>query len=205
MVGNFYPPSKIHIDVDFLGTLPEQEIYSGIGEMLHYFFINGRESFDYISNCYLDRDKLKEIIYESLLIKKNMVEKDEFDRKERKVFNYGHTFGHAIETITDYKIPHGIAVCYGMSISNYVSYRFNYISRKEMEEMEDILKPIYSFIDLPHFDLYRYMNLLKKDKKNMDGNIGLILTKGLGHMFINQTDPNSVTDIINEKINQLFK
>ena len=203
LVGNFYPPSKIIIDSNFLKTLPEKQIMSGIGEMTHYFLIDGRNGFDYIKRNHNKFDNLDEITYKSLMIKKRMVEIDEFDQRERKIFNYGHSFGHAIETITNYEIPHGIAVSYGMSISNYVSYKLGHLSFDEYLEMESLLKKIYSYIDLPKFDIDQYIEILKKDKKNVGSDLGLILTKGMGNMFLKQVSVDIVYDIINYKVKEL--
>ena len=199
LVGNFYPPNNIIIDINFLKTLPDKEIISGIGEMCHYFLIDGRESFDYFKNSEVGID----LIYKSLMIKKKMVEIDEFDRKERKIFNYGHTFGHAIESITNYKIPHGVAVSYGMSISNYVSMKLDYITSEEFYEMDLVLKKIYSTIRLPKLDMGEYMSILKSDKKNEGNKLGLILTRGLGEMFLKQIDPDDIKNYIKEHIYKL--
>tara|TARA_R110000772_G_scaffold20466_1_gene56651 strand:+ start:13268 stop:14314 length:1047 start_codon:yes stop_codon:yes gene_type:complete len=203
LVGNFYPPSKIIIDSNFLIGLPEKQMISGIGEMTHYFLIDGKDSFDYINRNHNDFTNLDETTHRSLMIKKRMVEIDEFDQKERKIFNYGHSFGHAIETITNYEIPHGIAVSYGMSISNYVSYKLGYLSFDEYLEMESLLKKIYSYIDLAKFDIDEYIEILKKDKKNVGSDLGLILTKGMGNMFLEQISVDRVYDFINYKIKEL--
>ena len=192
VVGNFYPPSKVIIDTQLLSSLPESQIKSGIGEMSHYFFIDGRKSFEYFKNNFKN-PYYSEMIYRSLMIKKKMIEIDEFDQKERKVFNYGHTFGHAIESITNYNIPHGVSVSYGMMISNFVSYKLGYINKGEMEEMNEVLYQINGK-NLPEFDFDYYISLLKKDKKNIGHNLGLVLTKGIGEMFLKQIDPNE--DII---------
>ena len=137
------------------------------------------------------------------MIKKKMIEIDEFDQKERKIFNYGHTFGHAIETMTNYKVPHGIAVCYGMSIANYVSLKLGYINMDQFNEMESVLFPIYSYMKLPKFGLGKYIEVLKKDKKNIGDNLGLVLTKGLGNMFLEQTPVDKVYDHIKYYISLL--
>lgn len=200
LVGNFYPPIKVVIDIDFIDTLPKIQLMSGIGEMCHYFLIDGRDSYEYFKNNYMDKLMILDIIHKSLSIKKKMIELDEFDKKERKIFNYGHSFGHAIESITNYDVPHGIAVCHGMSISNYVSMKLNYLSEIEYNEMEDLLKDIYTCVPLPKFDIDDYIELLKKDKKNIGEDLGLILTKGFGNMFLEQVSVNKVYKFIKEKI-----
>ena len=113
LVGNFYPPSDIFVDVTFLNSLTIDDIKSGIGEMLHYYLYAASPLFDELIREFpviiRDRALLIKFIRESLKIKKSVIEIDEFDRGERNKFNYGHTFGHAIESATDYIIKHGQA------------------------------------------------------------------------------------------------
>ena len=192
-IGNFYPPNKIIIDTDFLDTLPKLQIYSGLGEMGHYFFIDGRESFEFFKGQ-LDNPDYSLLISKSLEIKKKMIELDEFDNGPRRIFNYGHSFGHAIESITKYDIPHGIAVSVGMDISNYFSYMLGYITLDEYLEMKSVLSKIYKVKELPIIKVDDMITSLKKDKKNVRDKLGLILTRGIGDMFLEQvsSDGNSI-------------
>ncbi len=112
-----------------------------------------------------------------------MIEIDEFDKNERQIFNYGHTFAHAIETITDYEIPHGIAVAFGMDIANYISMKFCYTTEYFYKETHDFLKIIYDGYSLSCIELNEYLKILSKDKKNKGNELGLILTHGYGSVF----------------------
>jgi 3-dehydroquinate synthase len=199
-LGGFYPPHEIIIDTNFLKTLPELQVYSGIGEMAHYFFIEGRGSFDFFRDHLFRMGQLdvKSLIEHSLEIKKRMIEIDEFDVGPRRVFNYGHSFGHAIESITNYDIPHGVAVSYGMDIANYVSMKMGYITKQEYDEMYNVLKRIHKIKELPHIELDDMMESLSKDKKNVGTNLGLILTKGLGNMFLEQVSPDIIKPILKD-------
>jgi 3-dehydroquinate synthase len=195
-LGNFYPPLRIFIYTKFLDSLIERDIRSGIGEMAHYFFVSGDSDVDYFEKEYAiainDRSNLKKLIAASLSIKKRYIEKDEFDQRERIVFNYGHTFGHAIEGITNYGIPHGVAVSFGMDMANYISYKKGYISKEYLQRARKIFRDIchgYSIIDIRLQDL---INAMGKDKKNKNGKLGLILTKGWGNMFRDFTEPDEV-------------
>jgi 3-dehydroquinate synthase len=199
-LGNFYPPTKIVIDTNFLKTLPKIQIDSGIGEMSHYFFIDGLESFNFYKNYNLSFG-LKDLIKKSLNIKKTMVELDEFDNGPRKVFNYGHTFGHSIESVTNYNVPHGIAVSYGMDIANFFSLKKGYISLKEYVEMKNVLNKIILNNKLPNIDINMMVKSLSKDKKNIGENIGLILTKGVGNMFLEQNNISFVRKYLKEYFN----
>ena len=194
-LGNFYPPSEIFIDINFLKTLSNSEIASGVGEMSHYFFIKGGSYYKYFITNYnkclnLDLKSCELMIGKSLMIKKQFIEKDEFDTNVRLILNYGHTFGHAIESLTNYKMPHGIAVAHGMNLSNYLSMKKNYISQETFFKMRNLLKSIYINNPIHNINIEKYINFLKKDKKNINKNIRCILTKGVGEMFIDEIKIN---------------
>ncbi len=186
LVGTFNPPSEIYIYLGFLKTLGKSEIKSGIGEMLHYFFNDGINLANSISEQYKSLlenvDLLAYFINNSLRIKKRIIEIDEFDTEIRHIFNYGHTFGHAIESITNYEIPHGQAISIGMDIANFISYKKQMISIEVFNQMHQILQK-----NMPHFELSKenidiYLTSLSKDKKNKGNRLGCILTFGPGKM-----------------------
>jgi 3-dehydroquinate synthase len=139
------------------------------------------------------------------LIKKEYIEIDEFDKGPRIVFNYGHSFGHAIESIKKYTIPHGISVSIGMDMANYVSFCKGYISETHFLETQKILKSIWSGFDLLDLDTDLMMSFLKKDKKNEYGKIGLILTRGYGDMFKELVDPSDLFNYINNYKSEYIK
>jgi 3-dehydroquinate synthase len=186
-LGNFYPPEKIIIDIHFLTTLNEIDIRSGMGEMIHFYLVSGEDDFDMINSNYdlalKDYSVLKKLISHSLQIKKKIIEIDEFDKKERLIFNYGHSFGHAIESLTGYRIPHGIAVSYGMDIANYISVKLGYISEKLQLKIQKLLKKNWGDTCLGEIDIQTFVTYLQKDKKNTGSKIRVILTKGAGKMF----------------------
>ena len=184
LLGTFNPPSEIFIYAGFLNTLSESEIRSGIGEMLHYYFTEGislaQEVSDKFYELLTNRNILLYFISNSLRIKKNIIEIDEFDTSIRHIFNYGHTFGHALEAITDYSIPHGQAISLGMDLANYISLQKQMISKVQFDEMHAILvKNIPSFTFTKN-NLDCYINALTKDKKNKGNKLGCILTYGAG-------------------------
>ena len=174
LLGGFHPPKKILIWNGFLKTLEDKDIKSGIGEMLHYFLLNHK--LDISEKLVNDEDvvgNINQYIHESLSIKKKIIEKDEFDKGERNLFNYGHTFGHAIETLSGYEINHGQAVTMGMIIANRISLRNNMISKEFHDKLFDILnknKPDYRINSIDE-----YISCLKKDKKNVNDELTCIL------------------------------
>lgn len=186
LLGGFYPPVKIFMDLKFLESLPVDEIKSGIGEILHFYFVDGNELLEGLMQNYnrllTSPMELEKYIIKSLKIKKKMIEIDEFDKNKRNIFNYGHTFGHAIETITAYGINHGQAVTIGMDMANYISLNIGLLSKTSFESMHKILAvnfPSFYF----HDDMVGgYLKALSKDKKNIGNNLVCILSSGKGAM-----------------------
>lgn len=191
-IGGFYPPNKIYINPHFIETLTEGEMKSGLGEMLHYYVVSGKEDFDFYKENYLlafsDKVVLAQLIERSLQIKKRYIEVDEFDRNVRQVFNYGHSFGHAIESLTHYKVPHGVAVSYGMDMANYISVKLGLIPKKIRDEIREIVVHYWAGFPINHIDIDVFINALSKDKKNVGTKLGLILNKGYGQIFKNVMD-----------------
>lgn len=187
LLGNFYPPLRIVNSEAFLATLSDDEIRSGIGEILHYYLIADSPLTERLVREYplllSDRARLRDFILESLAIKKRTIEIDEFDRKERRVFNYGHTFGHALETVSGYSVPHGQAVTRGMDVANYLSMRLGHLAEAEYAAMRDVLDVNLPDQLVPEGRMDDYMVALSRDKKNRTGELGCILTQGRGRMF----------------------
>lgn len=189
-LGTFHPPRRIYVDPVFLTTLGRQEIQSGLGEILHYYVY---ENSDYLEDFvqryedfFNDPVQLLTHIAESLKIKRNVIEKDEFDRGERRKFNYGHTFGHALEAVTDFRILHGLAVTLGMEIANTLSLNRGLLSAAEFERLSAIFRrnfPEVEGIEIPMDD---YLKALKKDKKNTDGDLTCILNAGQASLQVSK-------------------
>ena len=197
-VGGFYPPNEIYVDPKFLKSLPLKELKSGLGEMAHYFVVAGVEDFERFKSDYskalVDEVFLKGLIARSLEIKKSYIEIDEYDKNERQVFNYGHSFGHAIESLTSYNIPHGIAVSFGMDMSNFISMKKGYISFEIRRNSRELFEKIWDGYSnqVKNLNIEKYLNALSKDKKNEGALLGLILNKGYGKVFKDFTKNDAV-------------
>jgi 3-dehydroquinate synthase len=194
-IGTFFPPKKVIIDINFLKTLNKNQILSGMGEMLHYYVINKNNLNFFIKNYLLavnNKKILIKIIKKSLLIKKKFIENDEFDAKNRKLLNYGHTFGHAIEAYTNFKIPHGVAVAKGIGLANFISYKKGIINKKNKEKIDNIIKIVTKNYSIKKFNIKKFINYLKKDKKYKKGSVDLILLK------------NNKLEICNQKFDKNF-
>ena len=186
-VGGFYPPNNIYIDLNFLDTLNYADLQSGLGEMSHYFVVSSEKDFKKYKQNYTsalsNRTVLANMISRSLAIKKSYIEIDEFDQNQRQVFNYGHSFGHAIESLTNYAVPHGIAVSFGMDMANYFSVKMGLLKPQIREEIRELLQQIWEGYDIRHLDVPQFSSALAKDKKNVGQELRLILCKGYGEVF----------------------
>ena len=191
-IGGFYPPREVYIDMNFLHTLHDREMKSGLGEMLHYYIVGGEKDFTFFEanakKSMADKDVLSELVYRSLEIKKSYIEIDEYDRNERQIFNYGHSFGHAIESITDYSVPHGIAVSHGIDIANYVAVKKGILNNETRDRVRKVTEIFWMFDDLKEVTVERLVDALKKDKKNKGNKLGIILCSDYGKLAKHMID-----------------
>lgn len=182
ILGTFNPPDEIFICGEFLDTLEEKDILSGIGEMIKVHAIDSAISFDAISRDYdklrVDRAVLAEYIYSSLAIKKRYIEEDEFDKNVRNIFNYGHSFGHAIEAATNFGVPHGIAVTIGMDMANRIAAIRGLLPEAHYRRMHSMLQKNFNIYKLTPIPLEPFLSALMKDKKNTLNKLGLIFPTG---------------------------
>lgn len=182
ILGTFNPPTRIVIDPTFLDTLDPVDVRSGIGEIIKVHAIAGPATYDRLvgefADLSRDRTVLARFMREALLIKQRFIEEDEFDKGIRNIFNYGHSFGHAIEAATEFGVPHGIAVTMGMAIANHVSAARGLTSRANRDRMGGILATnIGEFTHYP-VPLDKMLTALTKDKKNTSTHLVVILPVG---------------------------
>lgn len=182
ILGTFNPPQSINIFTTFLSTLDKQEIYSGVGEMIKVHAIDGGEAFDRLASDYddilADNALMAEYIHSALLIKRRFIEVDEFDQGVRNVFNYGHSFGHAIEAATDFGVPHGIAVTMGMELANHMAVLRGLTDMSHYLRMQPVIVKNYvshAATPIPRDDM---LSALMKDKKNTSDKLVLIMPVG---------------------------
>lgn len=179
VLGTFTPPTDIAINVGVLATLELHDTRSGVGEMLKVHAIEGPTSFDRIAADYdrlfADEAVMARYIHQSLKIKQGIIEADEFDRGSRNVMNYGHSFGHAIESATEFAVPHGIAVTIGMDMANYVAARAGLAPLAHFARMHDTLaRNAQDFAQTP-VPLEAFLSAIGKDKKNTNDMLNLVL------------------------------
>ncbi len=171
ILGTFTPPERVVVDVRFLDTLDERDVRSGLGEMLKVHAIEGPAAFDEIAAAYptlfADKAAMQRFVRRALEIKKRYIEEDEFDRGPRNVFNYGHTFGHAIEAATGFAVPHGIAVTLGMDMANFVAARLGVGTESHFARMHPVLARNFRGFERHPVPLAPFLAAIAKDKKNL--------------------------------------
>jgi len=182
VVGTFFPPLEVHIYSGWLKTSKKTDYLSGLGESAKLHLMGGAgatRKFQAALPALLNRNlkAVKPIIYNSLLIKKGYIEKDEFDRGRRNLLNYGHCFGHALETATNYRIPHGLAVVLGMILANRVA-----VTREPLKEAtagrisRDILMPIsHKQIKQNKIKAKQVIKAMMQDKKRVGDGLPLVM------------------------------
>lgn len=189
-LGTFYPPKQVLITSEVLKTLTEQEINSGLCEAIKLAMIVGDHELEKMEKQLSStaEDKYLMIVQQALSLKKVFIEEDEFDKGRRNLLNFGHTFGHAFESASNYEIPHGIAIGWGIIAAHLLSIELGYISHKDSQKQINLLLPLVgcSQKSLTNLSANRIMECFKTDKKNEQNNIGFILTKGNGKIFISQ-------------------
>ncbi len=186
LLGTFYPPDELHICPEFFMSLSERDFKSGLGEVVKFNIMKGEDGLCSIESdieklLSRDHDTVNKYVRSSLEFKKPFIEADEFDKKERILLNFAHTFGHAIEVITDYKIPHGTAVAIGMIMADSVSLKRGYITPDVEERARKVLLKVID-IDkaLLNVPLEDYIAAMRKDKKQIGDSLTTVLISGYG-------------------------
>lgn len=179
-IGCFHSPSAVYVNTRYLETLPKNEFINGIGEMKKHFIIDG---------SLLNGDPL--FIRESLMVKKKIIEQDYFGLGIRKILNYGHTFGHALEGYTNNKFSHGKAVLWGMNVANTISHRLKILSSTSYLKLQEYIKAEH--IDI---DSERLMEFIKRDKKIMGDFIDLIIPYEIGDVRVERMKVKTVGQLL---------
>ncbi|NUM34556.1 MAG: 3-dehydroquinate synthase [Candidatus Brocadiae bacterium] len=182
LLGTFYPPSKIHIYPEFLNTLTKVDYYSGVGEMAKLHIIKGKEDTKIFINSLpkiaeIDGLTVLERTQNCLKIKKSYIEDDEFDTGKRNMLNYGHCFGHAIESATDFAISHGQAVVVGMIIANKAAKKQGFLSEENEHFIrQNVLLPsLKTNLSKINIDVEKTILAMDKDKKNLGAGLTLVM------------------------------
>lgn len=199
-IGVINVPKMVIIDTDFLSTLPQNEMRSGLAEMLKHGLIFDKnywnEFKDLSEKDFADFDRL---IHRSVEIKNEIVKQDPTENGIRKALNFGHTLGHAIESYfleneNKKTLLHGEAIAVGMILESFISNKLNLITKEELAEIKYIISDLFEKINIEANDIKPIMELLIHDKKNEYGKIQFALLKNIGNFSVNQTVENSLIE-----------
>jgi len=210
LMGAFHQPLAVLADPDVLSTLPDREFRSGLFESMKYGVIRNRQIFDLLEthrDALLRRDPelLAQLIVECVKVKADVVSADERENGERKILNFGHTVGHALESATNYKhFLHGEAVGWGMIAAAVIGES---IGVTESDTAQRIIAMVLAYGSLPTVDVgtRRILKLLQSDKKTMGGVPHFVLATGIGKVEVVNTVPESAVVKSVDEIKRLSK
>jgi 3-dehydroquinate synthase len=202
MVGVFNQPEFVICDMSLLKTLPEREILCGLAEIVKHAAIADPDLFSYLEENYekalkLDQEVIGKLVYNSVLIKSTIVNRDEKEKGERRKLNFGHTFGHAIEKTAG--VPHGEAVSSGMTVASALSEKRGCLTAEDAERIEKLLRKL----KLPtrhQLDGKRVLDALRKDKKRQGEKINFVLLHGIGNAVVEKISIKELEAVLNEII-----
>lgn len=204
IIGSFYQPKGVYINTQTLYDLPPREFSTGMAELIKYGFIWDESLLPWLEdNIKLlmkrNEDILTYAIYESCRIKADIVEQDEKENGLRAILNFGHTVGHAIESVTGYsRYTHGEAVALGMLCEVLLAHRMGLVRVSLVDRLMALLKQANLPIKIPSIDIDNLIGVMAHDKKNMGGDIVFVLPTGIGKVDI-------FTKLDNKLLRQVLK
>jgi 3-dehydroquinate synthase len=197
-IGIIREPKAVLVDTQFLSTLPQNEMRSGLAEMLKHGLIFDKKYWDKFKNLKdLYTADLNQLIHQSIEIKNTIVCEDLTENGIRKSLNFGHTLGHAIESYfleneSKTTLLHGEAIAVGMILESYISREKNLLTNNEYQEIKYIINDIFERIEFSQVDIDKIIELLIFDKKNEFGKVQFVLLDGIGKIKINQESDNQL-------------
>ena len=192
MVGAFYMPRLVYMNMATLQSLNDRQFYSGFAEVMKSALIKDGNFYEWLIDqmyeiCERDVETLSEMVERSCIIKKLVVEKDPLEKGDRALLNFGHTIGHAIEKYMNFTMTHGECVALGCVAAAFISWKKNWLSMDEYYEIRDMFVPFYLPISIDNLDIEKVLQLTKSDKKAENGYIKFILLKKVGKALIDKT------------------
>ncbi|MFC1861667.1 3-dehydroquinate synthase [Chloroflexota bacterium] len=203
-IGAFYQPGLVISDITTLKTLPAVELSDGLAEVIKYGVIWDEELFTYLEDNLpqikaLDDGALETVVFRSAKIKAEVVEKDERDFSLRHILNYGHTVGHAIESVSDFKVQHGEAVAIGMLAAARISNRLGILGKSEVTRLKNLIAGADLPTEIPGLELAKLIQAMSHDKKISRGKIKFVLPKSIGEVFItDEVSPSVIEKVLVE-------
>ncbi len=206
MVGAFYMPRLVYMNVSTLKTLDDRQFFGGFAEVMKHGLIKDSAFYEWLLDHIYeigdrDAETLIEMVMRSCMVKKLVVEKDPTEKGDRALLNFGHTIGHAIEKAKNFTMSHGECVALGCVAAAFISWKHEWLSMEEYYEIRDMFVPFNLPISVEEIDPEEILALTKSDKKMSSSNLKFILLKKVGKAVIdlNVTDEdilNAVKEIL---------
>lgn len=194
LVGNFYPPKEILVDLEFIRTLNAEQIAAGLCEAVKICYAHSDKQF----SGYLKASPLfdlsintaENVVVRSLRCKQWFIEKDEYDQKERLLLNFGHTFGHAIEAATNFAVSHGIAVGVGMMVAEEFAHKNNLLNETGKQRTKKLSDYVFTLLaavpalarELQAVEINKILEKFESDKKHLPDAFRVVLPTSDGHL-----------------------
>lgn len=185
-IGVFYPPKRIFVDTQFINTLTEADYINGWGELLKFSLTSDPSFYEQLrgETEFVPCAGIQSYIHKGLYVKKQVIEADEFESDLRRILNYGHTFGHALEAYTHNEIPHGKGVIWGIDVANYIALHKGLIDKPYYEDVKRLIRRAFLkqevHIDRPD----ALFEMIKSDKKVKDDTLNFALLDGPSHLIV---------------------
>ena len=201
LIGAFKQPEAVIADLDLLQTLQPEEFACGMAEAIKHGLLNSAETLpeilrknwgDVLRNGFVAEDKasFQKLIHDVVMVKRDVVQRDPFEKGERALLNLGHTFGHAIEQVTEYKVRHGEGVAMGLVCAAHLSHKLGYCDANMQPKIEKMLQQVELPTRLPRLDPEDLLFAMQQDKKKKGKQLRFILIRDVEEIFI----ANDVSD-----------
>jgi 3-dehydroquinate synthase len=201
-IGAFYQPRLVISDVDTLRSLPEAELSNGMAEVIKSAAIKDKGLFGFLESrlagVSMLKDKvLEEIVARTARIKAEVVEKDEKEAGLRAILNYGHTIGHAIETVSGFSVKHGQGIAVGMVAAAKISSRMGILPEGEIARLQDVIARAGLPAEMADLDVSQVMQAMKHDKKVLQDRVRFVLLRSIGEAFVtDEVNPSLVEEVL---------
>jgi len=203
-IGTFYQPSLVVSDITALRSLSIRGFSNGLAEAIKSAVVWDREFFAYLEENLekikvLGDEEVEEVVFKSAKIKVEIVEKDERDSGLRNILNYGHTIGHAIETVSGFKVGHGEAIAVGMLAAARISNKMGIVDKSELMRLESVVERAGLPIGMPGLKAEEVIQTIRHDKKTLKGRTRFVLPKAIGDVFItDEVSPSLIESVLGD-------
>ena len=206
LVGCFYQPKAVYIDPDVLGTLPKEELLGGLAEVIKYGVIQDQEFFEFLEKSRegilaLEEDAIIPLLARCCEIKAQVVEQDEREGGLRRILNYGHTIGHAVEAASDFTLIHGLAIAIGMRAAADLAVLGGHLPQEDADRLCRLLEAYEMPVSIPpELDRNAIKQFLQTDKKTIGGRVFFVLPEAIGRVVITDQVEDSHVDQVLSRV-----